>query len=206
MADYPHAWALCGGWAVDAWLGEVTRDHQDIDIVVFDDDQLAAYEHLRARSWHLIAHDEAVGGAVRDLWDGRPLVLPAHVHCARDLDALRTWVPSGKPRPGDLYLEVMVNERSGDDWVLNAEPLLAVPIRDSLRLSRWVSPAVVPEVLLFYKATAYFDDGTKASRNPKDDADFRALAARLGPAERAWLHGAIKAVRPGHAWLASIAG
>ena len=88
MATYPHAWALCGGWAVDAWLGEVSREHQDIDIVVFDDDQLAAYEHLRADGWHLVAHDEAVGGSVRDLWDGRPLVLPAHIHCARDLDAL----------------------------------------------------------------------------------------------------------------------
>lgn len=206
MADYPHAWALCGGWAVDAWLGEVTRAHQDIDIVVFDDDQLAAYEHLRDRGWHQIAHDEAVGGAVRDLWDGRPLVLPAHVHCARDLDALRTWVPSGEPHPGDLYLEVMVNERSGKDWVLNAEPRLAVPIRDSRRASPWGVPAVVPEVLLFYKATAYFDDGTMASAKPKDDADFHALATRLGPAERAWLRNAISAVRPGHAWLASIAG
>jgi hypothetical protein len=206
MSSYPRAWALCGGWAVDAWLGGVTRDHQDIDVVVFEDDQLAAYDHLRAGGWYLIAHDESVGGEVRDLWDGRALVLPAHIHCARDLDALRTWVPSGRPRRGETFLEVMVDERSGDDWVLSAEPRLAVPVRDSHRASPWGIPTVVPEVLLFYKATAYFDDDTMASRNPKDDSDFRALAARLGPAERAWLRDAIATLHPGHAWLPSIDG
>jgi hypothetical protein len=201
MSDYPRPWALCGGWAIDAWLGDVTRGHQDVDVSVLEDDQLAAYDHLRAAGWHLIAHDEAVGGGVRELWDGRPLVLPAHIHCARDLDALNTWVPSGDPRPGDLYLEVMVNAQSGDDWVLSAEPRLALPIRESHRLSPWGIPTVVPEVLLFYKATAYVDHRTMASRNAKDDADFRALAARLEPAERAWLRHAIATLHPSHAWL-----
>jgi hypothetical protein len=206
MATYPHAWALCGGWAVDAWLGDVTRDHLDVDVVVFDDHQLAAYEHLRAGGWHLIAHDEAVGGAMRDPWDGRPLVLPAHIHGARDLDALRTWVPSGKPRPGATYLEVMVNKRSGEDWVLNPEPRLTLAVQDSYRGSPWGTPTVVPEVLLFYKATAYFDHATMASHNPKDDTDFRALAPLLGPAERGWLRDAISTIHPGHAWLTSIGG
>ena len=201
MSGYRAAWALCGGWAVDAWLGEVTRDHQDIDVSVFEDAQLAAFNHLRAGGWHVIAHDESVGGGTRELWDGRPLVLPAHVHCARDLETLLTWVPSGKPRPGEIYLEVMVNERSGEDWVLSREPRVTVPVRDSHRGSLWSIPTVVPEVLLFYKATAYLDHATMASGNPKDDGDFRALAPRLGPAERAWLRGAITTLYPGHAWL-----
>ena len=201
MAGYAGTWALCGGWAVDAWFGEVTRGHLDVDITIFDDDQPAAYDHLRARGWHLIAHDESVGGATREPWDGRPLVLPAHVHGARDLDVLHTWVPSGDPRPGELYLEVMVNQRSGEDWVLNARPPLARPVRDSHRVSPWGIAAVVPEILLFYKATAYFDDATMASRKPKDAADFHMLATRLGPAERTWLRDAIATLHPSHAWL-----
>jgi hypothetical protein len=201
MPTYPRDWALCGGWAIDAWLGEVTRKHQDIDVCVFEDDQLAAYDHLRAAGWHLIAHDESVGGATRDLWDGRLLVLPAHIHCARDLDALHAWVPSGTQRPGEIYLEVMVNERSGEDWVLNPEPRLAMPFRDANRGCPWGIPTVVPEVLLFYKAVAYIDHATMASRNPKDGADFRALAPRLGPNERAWLRHAISTLHPRHAWL-----
>jgi hypothetical protein len=40
-----------------------------------------------------------------------------------------------------------------------------------------------------------------ASRNPKDGADFRALAPRLGPDERAWLRRAITTLHPRHAWL-----
>ncbi len=26
MSTYRHMWCLCGGWAVDAWLGRQTRD------------------------------------------------------------------------------------------------------------------------------------------------------------------------------------
>jgi hypothetical protein len=40
---------------VDAWIGEQTRDHVDIDIVAFVDDQRAVFEQLS--SWNLIAHD-----------------------------------------------------------------------------------------------------------------------------------------------------
>ena len=201
MAGYPRVWALCGGWAVDAWLGDVSRDHLDVDLCVFEDDQLDVHRHLLDRGWHLIAHDEAVGGGVRDPWDGRPLVLPGHVHGARDLEALHTWVPSGNPRPGEVYLDVQVNERSGEDWVLSREPRVVLPVRDSYGVSLWDVPTVVPEALLFYKATDSFDPATMANPNPKDAADFRALAPRLGLAERAWLRDAITAIHPAHAWL-----
>lgn len=201
MSTYPHPWALCGGWAIDAWLGRVTREHGDIDIVVFEADQLAALHHLRAAGWHLIAHDEAVGQATRDLWDGRPLVLPAHIHCAMNLDALLAWVPSGGRTPGELYLEAMVNEHSGADWVLSSEPSLAVPATMWRRESPWGLPTAAPEVLLFYKATAYVDRAIMASRNPKDEADFRAFVPHLSPDGRAWLYDAVATLHPNHAWL-----
>lgn len=55
MAGYAAAWCLCGGWGVDAWLGRVTRDHADVDIVVFQADLPALFDHLEG--WQLIAHD-----------------------------------------------------------------------------------------------------------------------------------------------------
>src|SRR5206468_5139111 len=79
MSTYRSAWAFAGGWAVDAWLGRLTRDHGDVDIAVFENDRGALFEILAG--WQLIAHEETManqGGA--ELWDGRRLSVPAHIH------------------------------------------------------------------------------------------------------------------------------
>jgi hypothetical protein len=184
MSTFTPWWALCGGWAVDAWLGEQTRDHVDIDIATFADDQRAVFEQLA--EWNLIAHDALVDQETRDPWDGRPLVLPAHVHARSD---------------DDLELEVLINERSGDGWVLSAEPPIVVPISRTTRGSPWGLPTVVPEILLFYKGTAYFDDEEMTKRRVHDDMDFGALLGRLVSTQRAWLLDAIKMRYPNHPWL-----
>jgi hypothetical protein len=184
MSSFRSWWALCGGWAVDAWLGEETRDHVDVDITVFEHDQRAVFEQLAG--WNVIAHDAMVDQETTVPWDGRRLVLPAHVH-ARSDDALE--------------LEVLVNTRSGDEWVLDAEPAIGVPISAATAVSPWGLPTVVPEILLFYKGTAYFGDEEMTKRRSHDDVDFEALVGRLIPAERAWLREAVSVRYPNHPWL-----
>ncbi|MBK7126671.1 MAG: hypothetical protein IPH65_12265 [Dehalococcoidia bacterium] len=93
MSAYPFPWALCGGWAVDSWLGRVTREHADLDIAVFESDQRALLEHLA--EWNLIAHDEDEPQAIEP-WTGRTLVLPAHLHAREpgleNAALVRQWV------------------------------------------------------------------------------------------------------------------
>src|SRR5260221_13517298 len=80
MGSYPAPWALCGGWAIDAWLGRESREHGDIDLSVFVQDQRALYEHLRG--WQLLAHDAKWEPGDNDQWwDGRKRINhPAHIH------------------------------------------------------------------------------------------------------------------------------
>ena len=56
MASYSRPWALCGGWALDAWLGRITRSHGDVDLSVFDADHEHLFQHMDG--WQLIAHHE----------------------------------------------------------------------------------------------------------------------------------------------------
>jgi hypothetical protein len=99
----------------------------------------------------------------------------------------------------------MVNEQSGDEWLLNREPPIALPRSRWCEDSAWGLPTVVPEVLLFFKATAYFESTTMASRNAKDEADFRALAPHLDDEAREWLRDAVAHLHPDHAWLPLLA-
>ena len=184
MAGFRPKWALCGGWAVDAWLGHQTREHADVDIIVFHDDQGALFEHLSG--WQLIAHDAMVPDDTTEPWDGRELVLPAHIH-ARD--------------PEGFDLEVLLNERSGTEWALSREPRVALELRRCARKSVWGLPTVAPQVLLFYKATAYFGIEQYEGRRLQDEPDFAALIPQLGASGAAWLREAIGTVQPGHPWL-----
>lgn len=194
MSSYPAQWALCGGYAVDAWLGETTREHGDVDIVAFVQDQRMLFTHLRG--WQLVPHDgPRVTGGSAELWDGRPLGVPGHLH-GRPPEA------SG-PMPESLVLtaeqgfglDIQLCERRAGEWVLRHGPLITVPLRRAVRPSAWGVPTVVPEVLLFYKAM---------DLRRRDRLDFAALAPLLAHGQRAWLRDAIAAV--GHPWLGELAG
>ena len=191
MSTFRGTWSLCGGWAVDAWLGRLSRDHVDVDIAVFQDDHRALFEHLAG--WQLVAHDTQVDGGTAEPWNGRPLVLPAHVH-ARSGEA-------GLPLPDRVDnaagqgfgLDIQLNERSGDDWIFSREPRVAMPLQRAVRQSDWGLPTLVPEVLLFYKASGL---------RRRDKLDFAALLPHLTDEQRYWLREAISLV--GHPWLTQL--
>jgi len=167
MSGFPARWSLCGGWAVDAWLGRQTRDHGDVDVSVFADDQRALFEHLTG--WKLIAHDSSVPDDTTDLWDGRHLPHPAHIHASLDPDAFK--------------LEIIIDERSGNEWVMRREPRVELPLEESAGVSAWGLLTAAPEVILFYKATAYWGEEGLWKR-PQDDADFAELLPILSQVQR----------------------
>ncbi|HYM16069.1 MAG TPA: hypothetical protein VEZ14_10965 [Dehalococcoidia bacterium] len=187
MSSFPAPWALCGGWAVDAWLGRKTREHVDVDIAVFVQDQAGLLQHLRA--WQLVAHDARWSGDTNEPWRGRPLEVPAHIHARLDTGE---DLPKDGPLLPDrgFVLDIQFNDRSAGDWILWREPRLSIPLRQSVRQRVGGPPMVVPEVLLFYKAQ---------DLRRRDKADFQALLPLLGDEQREWLRHAIALV--GHPWL-----
>ncbi len=187
MSTYQPTWALCGGWAVDAWLDRQTRDHPDGDIAVFQDDHRALFDHLAG--WQLIAHDPNVDGGTSEPWDGRRLDLPGHIHGRLDAgeglpDRLDAATQQG------FGLDIQLNERSGDEWILSHEPRISLPLQNGVRQSPWGLPTVVPEVLLFFKAREL---------RRRDKLDFLALLPHLTDEQRDWVREALSLV--GHPWL-----
>jgi hypothetical protein len=202
MSTYRPPWALAGGWAVDAWLGRLTRDHGDVDLVIFDQQPL--FEHLSG--WQLIGHEETEANEGSELWDGRMLRPPAHLH-GRPPESggplPERFDPSGMRivfSADGFWLDVQFGERSGGDWVLNREPRVAMPLTACVRQSGWGLPTVAPEVILFYKATLYV--GTKNHLRPHDEADFVALLPLLSEGQRGWLREAVSRVYDReHPWV-----
>lgn len=60
MRGFPAPWFISGGWAIDLFLGEVTRAHSDIEIGIFRCDQGALWRQLRG--WTLEKAVDSIGG------------------------------------------------------------------------------------------------------------------------------------------------
>ena len=186
MSAFRAPWALCGGWAIEAWLGRQTRDHGDVDIAVFIQDQRAVFEHLAG--WQLVAHGPNVPVDTNEPWDGRPLALPVHIHGRLDAGEAP---PDGVLTPQQGFsLDIQFGDRSGDDWILSRQPRISLPLRNGVQQSPWGLPTAVPEVLLFFKAREL---------RRRDKLDFLALLPDLTQEQRDWLRSAISLV--GHPWL-----
>jgi hypothetical protein len=208
MSAFPSDWFLCGGWAVDAWLGRLTRDHGDLDITVFEDAQAALFKHLSG--WQIVAHDEGLGGGSSSQeWGGRPLTLrrpltlPAHLHCRPP--EKRGHIPEDGILTTEMgfWLEIVINAREQGEWVLSDEPRVTVSPERCVAKSSWGLPTALPEVLLFFKGTAY--EGTRHYLSERDHVDFERLLPTLSSDQRAWLIETISLVKADHPWLGVLA-
>lgn len=46
LQNFSAPWFICGGWAIDLALGYKTREHKDIDIGIFRDNQSQLQKHF----------------------------------------------------------------------------------------------------------------------------------------------------------------
>lgn len=175
MAGFPAPWCVAGGWAIDLFLGKVTREHSDVDIAIFRDDQWAVHDHFRGWQIRKVVRGQLVEWPAGEQLD--PPVHEIHVHA-----------PEGDGRSAEFLL----NDRSGSEWVFRRNPAVTYPAHDLMRNGRDGIPYLAPAVVLLYKAK---------SPRPRDERDFDLARGALSPEERRWLRQALQFVHPGHEWI-----
>jgi len=174
MRNFKPLWFIAGGWAIDLYLGRVTRPHADLEIAIFRRDQFALRAHLSDWQWQKVFKGELT------LWQGERLAWPVHELYASNERA-------APPR-----LEVLLNEAQRDQWVFRRNEEITRPIANCYRATPFGINALAPEIVLLYKSQA---------PRAQDEADFAATIAHLDAEQRAWLRAAIATCNAGHRWL-----
>ncbi len=173
LEGFSRPWWVAGGWAVDLFVGRLTRPHKDIEIALYRHDQLVLQEHLAGWSLRKVVDHRRVS------WlPGELLTLPVHEIHGRG--------------PEEQALEILLNEYDRERWLFRRDPTITRP-------AKWISarsadgvPYLRPEIVLLYKSR---DPG------PNDHADFGRSAPLLDPESRKWLAAALRRHVHGHPWL-----
>jgi hypothetical protein len=175
LRDLSCEWYVCGGWAVDLFLGRVTRAHKDVDVSVARRNQLEVRDYMSGRGWRLEkAHDGRL-----TLWEeGEFLSPPLHT----------VWCRSDAHEPD--FVEFQLDEIDDERFTFRRDSSVTLPCgRMSFRTPSGV-PVLAPEIVLLYKSSAV-----------KDYADdFRNARGALGREARAWLRDALSKVYARHPW------
>ena len=170
-------WAFAAGWALELYRGAITREHEDVEIVV----PAACFGSIRA-AFAPFEFDVIGAGFRWPLSDQRAFRV---VH--------QTWLRD--PDTGVYRLDVFREPHDGDTWIFRRDTSLRRPYSEVLRRSTTGLPYVAPELVLRYKARLM---------RPKDETDFDGTSPLLDPDARSWLRSALEQVHPGHAWLAKL--
>jgi hypothetical protein len=176
LAGVDARWYVAAGWALDLFRGEVTREHEDLEIAV----PAGQFGLVRAA---LADFDIEVVGCGRR-W---PLDSPAF-----DV-MIQTWV---RERGTGVYrLDIFREPHDGGTWICRRDRSIRLPYEQIIATSPEGIPYLVPQIVLLFKA--------KHDR-PKDQADFTGVLPLLNPARRTWLATALARVHPGHPWISEL--
>lgn len=166
-------WYVAGGWALDLFRGEQTREHEDLEIAVPADRFAALAAYFPELEFHVAGDGEVLPVT--------PESLAAH-H--------QTW--AREPATGIWRFDVFREPHDGDTWICRRDPTIRLPYAEIIRQDAGGIPYLAPELALLFKA--------KGDRD-KDRVDLHGVLPLLDAARREWLAGALDQVHPGHAWL-----
>lgn len=175
---FPVPWFICGGWAIDLFVGSQTREHGDLEVGIFRDDQLVIREFFS--NWTLGKVVEAHDAAIVPWYVGEWLLLPIH--------QVKLYRDDFQPREFEFFL----NDTDEELWHFRRLPEISM-LRDQLiHRTRDGIFYVAPEVQLLYKARHLREH---------DRSDFEAALPLMDGEQRGWLRSALARFLPGHEWI-----
>ncbi len=158
-------WWVTGGWAIDLAVGQVTRPHDDVDVVLLERDE-HALRHLPGVGLQLIVGPDHQ----QQPWTSGRRILAGP-------DSIRLTSPR-LPLPTQVLFTAAV----GTTWVYHrGKPTILRPLSEAGQ-ARFGIPYLAPEVVLTMKSM---------SERDKDEYDFSSALPLLDQDQREWLQDAI---------------
>ncbi len=179
LARVDVPWCVAGGWALDLFRGEQTREHGDLEIAIPDTPEAfgAVRTALAGYTFEVIGSGQA--------W---PLDSPAFAVM------YQTWVSD--PDTGVYRLDVFREPQRDGAWACRRDETITLPYQQAICRTAAGVPYLAPEIALLFKA--------KHADLDKNQADFAGARPLLSGPALDWLRWTVRQLHPGHQWLAEL--
>jgi Aminoglycoside-2''-adenylyltransferase len=182
FSPIPIQWWIAGGWALDLYVDRITREHDDIDVVIL-------------RSQHLLLQRYLASG-----WEGykafKGKLTPWNKNEKLETHFDNLWFK--KKGESCWAFQVMIIDCENDYWIYKRNGTIRRKLTDiDLKTSEEV-PYLKPEIQLLYKG------GSSVIRD-KDILDLENVLPTLDDESREWLIESLTIQYPnGHPWIKRI--
>lgn len=176
FSKLPCDWFVCGGWAVDLFLGKITREHSDVEIGCFREDQVHVFNLIKDLQPEFVLEKKFYP------WEeGQYLTLPTH----------EVWCQKSDPR-----IEILFNEKKENLFVFRRDERITLPFNKAILRTKNNISYLAPEIILLYKSK-YIQE--------KDEVDFKNIIPFLSIESTAWLRSSLLTIYEGkHPWILSL--
>lgn len=171
MKNYEHPWCIAGGWAIDLFFGNMTREHHDIEILALREDQHHLQKYLAGYSFQKVK-DGQIEPWLLNEW----LELPIHEAYAEDKNN---------------KIEILFNESDNTDWIFRRDSRIRRPLSECIITSSNGVSYLNPAIGLLYKSK---------NPREKDEQDFKNIYRYLDKTDKQWLKEAIQICYSEHSW------
>jgi hypothetical protein len=182
LSELTCPWYIASGWALDLFLGRVTRVHHDVDVVIARTDQLVVQHYLHTRGWKFVT---PFAGKLEPWPPHMRVELPRHqVHAHRD----------------GQFIDILLSDIENGIWRYRREPAVLRAVDRISLLNDDGVQFLAPELALLFKSK-----NTSGQERLKDIIDYQNVREHLKDEPRAWLRWALSLADSKHPWISELA-
>jgi len=174
MNDCTFPWSIAGGWSIDLTIGRKTREHQDMDIVVFREYVQDVLNYFSDWQVGVVIPGEH---RLEVVIDKNQVELPRYcLHLQHEQD----------------FVEVLITDHANDQVIYRRNPSITIPLQDFIRIDSMNRRYVTPEWQLLFKA-----------KSPRecDRQDFINALNYLDVTQKEWLRHALMKTHASSEWV-----
>lgn len=210
------SWAVCGGDAIDLFIGRQTREHKDLDVAVFWENRDKIINYMLGKGWRVFEPDN---GKLREITSlNNDLKTNDNLWClTKDNDSYTIKHITDdfydiecniKNQTTLDYVEFLFNNIEDDYFLYKRDFNIKLKMDKAINYSKDDIPYLAPEFVLLYKATFIRYLGTDEEHMQEVIAntrhDFDSASVMMSSEQLYWLKDALVKSYGNHEWIEKI--